>query len=174
MMPAEVIDTNVLCVASALESPATMQTPVEDPAVLRRVHDWVRSFRNDRSRHLVMDGPDQTIRAEYQRNLPNESYGRRVFIHKFTTGAVEYVPLTYWRNGDELVANLPDPGYDQNFHDLGDRKLVASAHGSGAPIVNATDSDWTEPTVQAGLVSLGIRVIQLLTDEERQALRTRP
>ncbi len=173
-MSAEVIDTNVLCVASALESPATMRTPVEDPDAIRRVYDWVRSFRNDRSRCLVMDVPEQTIRTEYQRNLANESYGRRVFIHKFTTGAVEYVPLTYWRNGDELVADLPDPKYEANFHDLGDRKLVAVAHGSDAPIVNATDSDWTEPAVQAGLDSLGIRVVQLLTDEERQTLRTRP
>lgn len=173
-MPAEVIDTNVLCVASALESSATVQTPVKDPTVLRRVHEWVVAFRNDRNRRLVMDVPEQTIRTEYQRNLPNESYGRRVFIHKFTTGAVEYVPLTYWRNGSEFVANLPDPSYDRNFHDLGDRNLVASAHGSGAPIVNAADSDWTEPDVQAGLNALGVRVVQLLTDDERRALRTRP
>lgn len=173
-MPGEVIDTNVLRVASVLESGNRIETPVTDIGVLRRVFEWLKGFRENRHRSLVMDGPEQTIRKEYDRNLPPESYGRRVMIDKFSTGSIEYVQLTYWNNGAERVAHLPDPRFDHNFHDLGDRKLVAAAHLAGAPIVNATDRDWTEPLVSAGLEELGVEVIQLLNEQERQALRERP
>lgn len=172
-MPGEVIDTNVLLVASIRESAEVIETPVTDPAVLRRVYEWVKAFREDRGRRLVMDAPEQTIRKEYDRNLPKESYGRRVMIDKFTTNSIEFAHLTYWNNGAERVAHLPDPKFDDNFHDLGDRKLVAAAHQAGASIVNATDGDWTEPLVEAGLRELGIEVIQLLNERERRALRTR-
>lgn len=172
-MPSEVVDTNVLRVASVLGS-AAIDTPVTDRAVLQRVYEWVKGFRDDRRRRLVMDAPEQTIRVEYTRNLPKESYGRRVMIDKFTTGSVDYVQMTYWSNGTERVAHLPDAALDANFHDLGDRKMVTAAHGAGAPIVNATDGDWTEPDVQAGLQQLGIEVIQLLNEQERQVLRERP
>ena len=75
-----------------------------------------------------MDAREQTIRKEYERNLPKESYGRRVMIDKFTTGSIDFVHLTYWSNGEERVAHLPEPRLDRNFHDLGDRKLVAAAY----------------------------------------------
>lgn len=172
-MRSEVIDTNVLRVASVLESARVVETPVTDAGVLRRVYEWVKLFREDRNRGLVMDLPERTIQEEYRRNLPKESYGRRVIIDKFTTGSVEFVRLTYWSNGGERVAHLPDPKLDDNFHDLGDRKMVAAAHAAGAPIVNATDGDWTEPLVEAGLRELGIEVIQLLNERERRALRER-
>lgn len=173
-MGGEVVDTNVLRVSSVLESPEPIETPVTDPVVLQRVYEWVKAFRNDRRRRLVMDIPGETIRREYTRNLPERSYGHRTLIDKFKTGAVEYVPLTYWNNGNERVAHLPDPSLDAYFHDLGDRKMVAAAHGAGAPIVNATDGDWTEPQVAAGLARLGVRVVQLLTEDERRAIRERP
>lgn len=171
-MSGEVIDTNVLRVASAQES-GRIETPVTDQAVLHRVYEWVKDFHKDRNRKLVMD-LHQTIREEYSRKLPKESYGRRVMIDKFTTNSVHYVQLTYWNNGAERVAHLPDPKLDGNFHDLGDRKIVAAAHQAGAPIVNATDGDWTEPLVEAGLRELGIEVIQLLSEQERRALKQRP
>jgi hypothetical protein len=169
----EVIDTNVLRVASVQESAKAIETPVTDPVILRRVYEWVKAFREDRGRRLVMDAPEQTIRKEYDRNLPKESYGRRVMLEKFSTNSIELAHLTYWSNGTERVAHLPDSRLDDNFHDLGDRKLVAAAHQAGAPIVNATDGDWTEPLVEAGLRELGIVVIQLLREPERRALRRR-
>lgn len=172
-MPGEVIDTNVLRVASVLESVEVIDTPVTDKEILHRVYEWVKAFHQDRNRWLVMDAPEQTIRKEYNRNLPKESYGRRVLIDKFTTNSIELAHLTYWSNGAERVAQLPDSRLDGNFHDLGDRKLVAAAHQAGAPIVNATDGDWTEPLIEAGLRELGIEVIQLLDEPERRALRTR-
>jgi hypothetical protein len=172
-VPGEVVDTNVLRVASVRGAAGGIETPVTDPGVLRRVYEWVKIFREDRSRRLVMDTPEQTIRKEYARNLPKESYGRRVMIDKFTTGSIEFVQLTYWSNGAERVAHLPDPRLDGNFHDLGDRKIVAAAHCAGAPIINATDGDWTELLVEAGLRELGIEVVQLLSEQERRALRKR-
>lgn len=171
-MPGEVIDTNVLLVASAHHS-VSIETPVMDRNVVRRVFEWIKSFREDRNRKLVLD-LRQTIQEEYYRNLPKESYGRRMVIEKFNTTSVEIVQLTYWRNGAEQVAHLPDPKLDANFHDLGDRKLVAAAHQADAPIVNATDGDWTEPRVEAGLRELGIQVVQLLSEQERRALKQRP
>ncbi|HBL31432.1 MAG TPA: hypothetical protein DD490_31795 [Acidobacteria bacterium] len=173
-MPGEVIDTNVLRVASVLESTEAIETPVTDKDVLHRVFEWLKDFRQDRDRRLVMDHPERTIWKEYDRNLPRESYGRRVMVDKFTTGSVEFVSLTYWSNGSERVAHLPDPKLDDHFHDLGDRKMIAAAYGASAPIVNATDGDWSEPHTAAGLRALGIEVIQLLTEPERRALRKRP
>lgn len=171
-MRGEVIDTNVLRVASAQES-WRIETPVTDLGVLRRVYEWVKEFHGDRNRKLVLD-LQRTIPEEYYRNLPKESYGRRVISEKFLTTSIEFVQLTYWNNGVERVAHLPDPKLDSNFHDLGDRKLVTAAHQAGAPIVNATDGDWTEPLVEAGLRELGIELIQLLSEQERRALKQRP
>lgn len=169
----EVIDTNVLRVASSMDLGEAVETPVTDAAVVERVHNWVKEFRRNRDRHLVLDRPGGAIRSEYQRNLPEESYGRRVFIDKFTKGAVHFVELTYWSNGAERVADLPDPALEKNFHDLGDRVFVAAAFAASAPIINAVDSDWTEPAVEAGLKALGIEVVQLLSSQERRSLRRR-
>lgn len=172
-MPGEVIDTNVLRVASVLESAGVLETPVTDTDVLRRVYEWVKVFRQDHDRRLVMDRLEKEIQAEYKRNLPKESYGWRVVIDKFTKSSVEFADLTYWNNGAERVAHLPDPRLDPNFHDLSDRKMVAAAYFAGAPIVNATDGDWTKPLVEAGLHELGIEVVQLLSEQERQAIHQR-
>lgn len=172
-MANEVVDTNVLRIASAHEFPERIAIPVKDDAVIARVHRWLREFHGDDGRRLVLDAPRQTIREEYHNNLPKESYGRRVIVEKFSRNAVEIVGLTYWNNGFEHVADLPDPALDRHFHDLGDRKLVAAAYVADAPIVNASDGDWTEPATAEGLKALGIEVVQLLSEEERRACRER-
>ena len=121
----------------------------------------------------MMDFPKRTILKEYKDNLRHEHFGRRVVQHKFDTGRMKIVDLTYWSNGDELVADLPEHCVD-NFHDLGDRKMVAAAAAANAPIVNATDSDWTEAAVISGLDKLGVSIKQLLTEAERRACKERP
>lgn len=173
-MPSEVVDTNVLFVASAAQSlDGTPVTPTSDPVVMLTVLQWLRAFRTDSTRTLVMDLPEQTILLEYRNKLRHDHYGRQVVQHKFDTGALEWVELTYWSNGNERVAHLPDSDLNQHFHDLGDRKIVAAASVASAPIVNATDGDWEEPDVVAGLARLGIEVIQLLSPEQRLACKTR-
>lgn len=173
-MPSEVVDTNVLVIATAAEQGWTRpRVPTEDIAVQQRVFQWLREFRLDVDRLLVMDLPERTILLEYKSNLSSDHFGRRVIQHKFDTGALCVVGLTYWNNGEELVADLPDQEADQYFHDLGDRKMVAAAFFADAPIVNATDGDWTEEAVVAGLELLGVKIVQILTEDERRACKER-
>lgn len=146
--------------------------PLDDLVLIRRVFDWVESFRADEARLLVMDKPEQTILGEYRSKLETHHYGRKVVQHKFDTGALAIAQLSYTANGAELVAVLP-PEVEALLHDLGDRKMVAAAYEAKAPIINATDSDWTEPAVQEALGHLGVTVVQLLTDEERAGCKTR-
>jgi hypothetical protein len=172
-MPGEVVDTNVLHLATAetlgWQRP---RVPVDDPAVLRRVHDWLTTFRKDEQRLLVMDLPEQTIFREYRNKLEDSHYGRRVVQAKIDQGAIYYVTLQYWKNGDELVAELPDEVVEF-FHDVGDRKIVAAAWYGDAAIVNAADGDWDDAVVAEGLRRLGVRVKQLLDPEERAAISSR-
>jgi len=173
-MSGEVIDTNVLVVATAAEQGWKQpRVPTNDQEVIQRVFEWVETFRKNKDRHLVMDFPKRTILKEYKDNLRHEHFGRRVVQHNFDTGRMKIVDLTYWSNGDELVADLPKHCVD-NFHDLGDRKMVAAAAAANAPIVNATDSDWTETAVISGLDKLGVSIKQLLTEAERRACKERP
>lgn len=173
-MGAEVIDTNVLVIATASEEGWKRPTvPVYDVSVQKRIWKWVEEFRIDRERLLVMDRPSSTIHTEYKRFLNSpDHYGRRVVAHKFSTGAFHLVDMEYWKNGAELVAVMPEDVQD-HFHDLGDRKMVMAALNACASIHNATDGDWTEEKVQAGLHKLGVQVVQLLSDEERAACKER-
>lgn len=172
-MAAEVVDTNVLVVGSALEGGwGRPRVPTDDVKVLRKVAAWLAAFRADATRHLVMDFPLKTILDEYKKNLVASDYGRRVVQHKFDTGALRPVEVTYWENARELVAELPLEVKDL-IHDIGDHKMVAAAFGANAPIFNATDSDWTDPKVVQALDLLCLRVVQLLTGEELAACKKR-
>ena len=175
-MPNEVNDTNVLMLGTAAEAGwSRPRVPIDEPAVLQRVHRWLTEFRQDPTRLLVIDFAEKTILVEYFRagNMPTRDlYGRRIVQHKFDTGAIRDVDLTYWYNGSEAVADLP-PEIADLVHDLGDRKLIAAAMNSGANIFNATDSDWTEPNVCRALELAGVRVVQLLSEAELRACSTR-
>ena len=170
-MAAEVIDSNELTIATAYpQGWSHPDIPLRDASLVKKVFDWVREFREDTTRLLVVDFPEQTIMKEYRspRNLPkHEYYGRQVIQHKFDTGAICPVQLEYWNNGDEKVAVVPEQVVDL-LHDLGDRSKVAAAFEADAPIVNACDSDWAQPNEQQALQMLGIELIQILTDVERR------
>ncbi|MFZ4578143.1 MAG: hypothetical protein ACOYOB_07050 [Myxococcota bacterium] len=173
-MGSEVVDTNVLMVATAMEQGwSRPRVPVDDLVVMQRVFRWVKAFREDPSRLLVMDAPRRTILEEYNKpkNLSQRDYyGRKVVQHKFDTGAIQFVDLQYWANGTEWVAVLP-ADVAALFHDLGDRKMVAAAFNADAPIINATDGDWTEAGPAQGLQTLGVVVTQLLTPLELAACK---
>ncbi len=174
MVPSEVIDTNVLTIASAVDAGwVHPRIPLAERRLVLAVLRWVMKFRDSRDRHLVMDYA-QTILAEYKspRNMPEHGlYGRQVVQHKFDTGAIHFVELTYWNNGSERVACLPEE-VEVLIHDLGDRKMVAAAYEAGAILVNACDSDWTNPEEVEALELLGISLVQVLTDEERSHCRS--
>lgn len=172
-MGAEVIDTNVLVLATAaVEGWKCPRIPIDDPEVLKRVYEWLKQFREDSSRLLVMDFPHNEIRAEYRKKLSHQHYGPRVMQHKFDTGALKVVELDFVDNGIEKVA-VVFPQHEVLLHDLGDRKMIMGAFIGGAPIYNATDGDWTEPAVVAALADLEVEVIQLLTAQERAACKER-
>jgi hypothetical protein len=172
-MPGEVVDTNVLVLASALEEGwSRPRVPTSDLLVFKRVFDWLSAFRVDGDRPLVMDLPQRTIWGEYARNVAPEHYGMRVVQAKWDAGCLHIVTLQFESNGAELVALLPDE-VAAGIHDLGDRKMVAAAFEASAPIVNAADSDWEHPHVSAALALLGVEVVQLLTREQRAACKPR-
>lgn len=172
-MGREVIDSNVLTIASA---PAAgwvhPRIPLEELRLIDKVFEWVKTFRDDPARHMVLD-LGGTIESEYKsaQNMPDYMmYGRRVIAHKFQTCAVHIVELEYWHNGAERVARLPTE-IEALIHDLGDRKMIAAAYEAGAALVNACDSDWTDTNESTALAMLGIELIQILTDDERTHCR---
>lgn len=168
-MTREVVDTNVLTIASApMANWVHPRVPLSELALIHKVFEWVKQFREDADRHLVMD-VGQTILEEYQArgNMPEFChYGRQVVQHKFSTGATHWVELTYQNNGDERVACLP-ADVEALVHDLGDRKMIAAAAAAQAPIVNACDSDWSNDNEQRALERMGVQLVQVLTDDER-------
>jgi hypothetical protein len=172
-MPGEVIDTNVLVLASALEQGwSRPRVPTSDVRVFCTVHEWLRTFRSAEARSLVMDLPKRTIWVEYARNLAPDDYGMKVVQSKWDAGLIEVVQLQFESNGEEAVAVLPAEAA-AGIHDLGDRKMVAAAFFATAPIVNAADSDWEHPGVVAALEMMGVQVVQLLTPEQRKACKAR-
>ena len=168
-MGREVIDTNVLTIATALHAGwGHPRIPLAEIELVRKVFEWVRAFKEDPSRHLVMD-QGRTIRKEYasRNNMPDFfHYGLQVVQHKFDTNATCWVDLEYWDNGDERVARLPEE-VEPLVHDLGDRKMIAAAAKAGACIVNACDSDWTGEKEQRALKMMGVEVVQILSESER-------
>lgn len=174
-MSREVVDTNVLTIASApMAGWGHPRIPLAELALVQKVFDWVRVFRDDVERQLVMD-LGQTIHEEYKSrgNMPEFGhYGRQVVQHKFSTGATHWVELEYWNNGDERVARLR-PEVEALVHDLGDRKMIAAAAAAGGPIVNACDSDWTNANEQRALQLMAVELVQVLTDDERSHCRGR-
>jgi hypothetical protein len=174
-MSSEVIDTNVLTIATGVQQGwSRPRIPLSDLRLIQKVHSWVKDFRSDPTRHLVMDG-EQTILKEYSGpgNMPDfHHYGREVVSHKFLTGAVKWVLLSYIDNGSERVACLP-PEVEPLVHDLGDRKMIAAAAEAETRIVNACDGDWEKEEVRRALAQMGVSVLQLLSDAERSTCRER-
>jgi len=185
-MSSEIIDTNVLIMATAGslggKAPAAMAARGEtvgcdDLSLQTRLWDWLKAFRHDPERKLVLDFPRLTIKQEYANKLGKDEFGMRVVLEKISRGEYERVDLTYSPNGSELVAELPDE-LQAVVHDLGDRKLVAAAMESGAAIHNATDTDWYD--WQAPLEDVGVFVVHLIEDwsrplwESKKAKRVSP
>jgi hypothetical protein len=174
-MSSEVIDTNVLTIASApFAQWVHPRIPLADLRLVQKVLNWVRAFREDSDRHLVMDH-GRSILDEYESrgNMPEFlHYGRQVVHHKMTTNSTAWVTLEYRDNGSEKVACLP-PEVEALIHDLGDCKMIAAASCADAPIVNACDSDWTNENEQRALDLMGVSVTQILTADERAQCRER-
>lgn len=138
-----VVDTNVLIAASAADSGHTREidaTP-PDPELRMKVWNWLDQFQQSQSR-LVLDS-ELRIFDEYHHNLGFNDFGMQVVMHKWSTAAVDNVPVQYDADGSGV---LPAP-LSAVVHDGADRKMVAAAMASHAIfgegcVAFAGDTDW--------------------------------
>jgi len=153
-----VLDTNVLLLASAGDpTSAFKDSPHVPPAEQRTVLEWLREFRRDSSRHLVLDSQKEVMR-EYKRKLGKNDYGYQVFIEKLQTARFHRIELD-----DGGAARLPKP-LQAEVKDRSDRKFVAVvlADEGESSLVNACDTDWYD--CEAALMQAGVNVEQLIGD----------
>lgn len=138
-----VVDTNVLIAASAADQthPKDIDAAPHDPALRKKVWEWLNAFKNGTSR-LVLDGANK-IYEEYLNKLAWQDFGIQVVIHKWSSCQVDMVAVAYDASDHALLpATLLD-----TIHDLADRKMVAAAlasrneYGQGC-VAFASDSDW--------------------------------
>lgn len=155
-----ILDTNVLITATAAhqggQAPRKMAQrgePVQlsDRKLQNEVYAWVRDFRKDPEARLVIDVPERNIHKEYGNKLSDDEYGRMVAAEKLQRWQIcEARGIEFVDNGTERVARLPE-ALEAVVNDKSDRKLVAAAIITGAPIINVSDTDWLdwEPTLKA-------------------------
>lgn len=156
-MADQVVDTNVLIVASAAEGVASGYPAAGvsvGSAEIEKVFDWLKDFRDDPTRKLVLDELFE-IYQEYHNKLSGQHFGLQVIDFKLRE-CLRQVPVAYDGNGHGIVPSALSPV------DNSDKKFVAAAlhDPSAIHIVNATDSDWKQQ--QHLLQQFGITVIELL------------
>lgn len=151
-----VVDTNVLIVASAAESSAPRYDDVPaDLDQIEIVFEWLRQFRDDPARRLVLDEIFR-IYDEYHNKLNGQHFGLQVIDLKIRE-CLRTVPVEYDGDGFGVVPAALAPV------DNSDKKFVAAAlhDPTSIHIVNATDSDWRQQ--KALLQQHGVTVVELLS-----------
>lgn len=154
-----VVDTNVLLVASAADPGSSFKDAEHVPvAEQRKVFAWLRAFRNDKSRCMVLD-VQGSILKEYKKKLDKNDYGRQVLVEKYSTA----LRLCSIELDEAEEARLPQPLQEQ-IKDRADRKFVAVALADEgeSTIVNACDTDWYE--CEQALLDSGVEVTQIIDD----------
>jgi predicted nucleic acid-binding protein len=158
-----VIDTNVLIVATTADRggrpPHLMERAKEDVPVktvddLEAVFTWLQAIRQDKQAHVVLDFPHNLIQTEYSHKILKEEYGRKVIAEKLSRCQYRMVEVERDENGDALI--MHDAAH--RVTDAADRRMVAAALESGAPIANACDTDWLDLLDNGTLAELGIAV----------------
>ena len=138
-----VVDTNVLIAASAADpvQPKDIDATPPDPVLRFKVWEWLNAFQQSDSRMVLDDGG--RILEEYEHKLGFGDFGRQVVMHKWSTAAVDDVPVDYDGDGSGILpAEL-----SLVVHDAADRKMVAAAlaahvlFGEGC-VAFAGDTDW--------------------------------
>lgn len=138
-----VVDTNVLIAASAADPqhPKDIDATPPDPALRQQVWRWLDEFHQSESR-LVLDQAG-AIYDEYTHKLGFNDFGIQVVMHKWSTAAVDDVPVDYDAHGHGVLPDALSPV----IHDTADRKMVAAAlashelYGEGC-VAFAGDTDW--------------------------------
>lgn len=162
-----VVDTNVLIAASAADPthPKDIDATPDDPGLRLKVWNWLDQFQQSESR-LVLDS-DLEIYNEYSNKLGFNDFGIQVVMHKFSTTAVDYVPVEYDADGSGV---LPE-SLSHVIHDAADRKMVAAALASHilfeeGCVAFAGDTDWHD--WEAILVQHQVRLEPIIEEWSRQ------
>lgn len=138
-----VVDTNVLIAASAADTtrPRDIDAAPDDPALRKKVWEWLNAFKNSTSRLILDDA--YAIFKEYRNKLTEQDFGIQVVIHKWNTNCADSVRVDFDADGNVILPSALVPV----IHDLADRKMVAAAlasrneYGQGC-VAFASDSDW--------------------------------
>lgn len=143
-MADNLVDTNVLIVASAAVEPKYIDVSVDADGI-DVVCTWLTKFRDDAARNLVLDDLWR-IYEEYNHKLNSQHFGLQVVHHKLQA-SLRTEPVEYDSDGYGVVpASLADV-------DNSDRKFVAAALNDPATIeiVYAVDRGWrrNEAALQA-------------------------
>lgn len=151
-----VVDTNVAIVANGKPNPGDPKLP----SISCRMA--AVSFLNELvKKGTVLLDLEGAVQDEYRRYLnPRGAPGvgdrfYQIILHS-SPKLVARVALP--KRSDGEYENLPQSIIDAGF-DPSDRKFVALALKEGAPVHNATDSDWIEHAT--ALTAEGVRVVNL-------------
>lgn len=151
------IDTNVLLVASAYPVIENADIPSLSTNDVEKVFNWMATF--ERSEEFVI--LSRTIDSEYRNKLDYQDYGFAVIQDKVSKAKCDWLTLNKDFNDDAVLS----PALSSVIHDRSDRKWVAASlsafsMGVNNKIVNATDTDWL--SWEQVLASHGVVVEQLL------------
>lgn len=162
-----VVDTNVLIAASAADptQPKEIDATPPDPALRYKVWSWLDQFQQSGS-HLVLDEAGQ-IHKEYGHKLGFNDFGIQVVIHKWSTAAVDDVPVDYDGDGNGVLPDALSP----IIHDAADKKMVAAALASHVLfeegcVAFAGDTDWHD--WESDLAQHGVLLEPIIEDWSRQ------
>lgn len=151
-----IVDTNVPIVANGRPDP----NDDRPPAIACRMAAVAFLTELVETGRVLVDDAGEVV-AEYRRHLNprgQPGVGDRFYqvIIQSAPQRVERLPLPVREDGqyEDLPQILIDTGFDPS-----DRKFAALAKRYGAPVYNATDSDWLE--CAEALVEAGIEVHQL-------------
>ena len=146
-----IVDTNVLVVANGRNTHADLECQIQCVSAIRKI-----SLKGT----VVLDGRD-LILDEYQEHLnfsgqpgPGDAFFKHIHDNLYFTKRVEQVSITAVDDEEREFEELP-----ANTLDRSDRKFLAVAVVSKAPILNATDSDWHD--ARALISSVEVVVKQL-------------
>ena len=164
-----IIDTNVLLVASASDPSSPFgdsdHVPLDHQELVLK---WLIDFRVDGQRKLVLDQSFKIWDEYHNQMTRGRDIGSLIVTEKLQSA--RFVDIEFDEHGHGALPR----GLEQIFHDLSDRKFVATAladlaNGDRSTIINAVDSDWCG--WEASLKREGIVVEHLIDgfcDEKRK------
>jgi hypothetical protein len=158
------VDTNVPIVANGRPDPSNGgRTPA--PTCRLAAIDFLEETLARRRVLLDLAGE---IQGEYRRYLDprgQPGVGDRFYLQILMSAPIRVERIDLPRGADGMYSDFPNHPALNNF-DPADRKFAALARRTGAPVANATDSDWLYHC--AALVKHGISVVFVCGCDNRE------